>query len=251
MWLHFLTEAIYAFWGLYVKRKIPVIIYAPGRVGSMALHYELRRAGVFSFKVEKMFMSRRGSTKFAKKHILDRREPVKIISIVRDPMEMLITYYFSLFKILPHAKAAADEKDIHELTNIFITECIKNTKRFNNHVRWFETEFEPVLNINIFDHEFNQQKKYILFTKDNKSILIYRLDLADKKKKDIVNEFLDTNISIVRANSRAEKNYADVYTLFKNNLNMPAVLVNEIYNTPYAQHFFSTTELAKMRGRWS
>ena len=92
---HILTEGVYVVGNRYLKRRTPTLIYAPGRVGSMALFRDLREAGVFVFKTEILKHARHGTEDFTKRHIINAKIKVNIITLIRDPVAILCTYSVS------------------------------------------------------------------------------------------------------------------------------------------------------------
>jgi hypothetical protein len=249
---HSLTEGLYAYSGLYIQKRQPIIVLAPGRVGSMSLLSDLRAHDFFAFKVERR-VDGRGSAQFAISHILNQRRDAKIISIVRDPIEMLISYFYSKaargsFK---NALEALENSDIPRLQQIFITKVL-NTERMTRHVHWFENEFHSLTGIDVYAYPFDTTQKCACFSSEPYDVLIFRTDLPDADKAGCVSKFLHTDsFKVSRGNKRETKPLSGTYKLFKDSLVVPTKILDTIYSAPYTQHFFSENEIREQKKRWS
>lgn len=250
---HKVSESWYAASNLYFKKHKPTIIYAPGRVGSMGLIKNLRQAGVFTFKVESLLNEPQGAAKFSKRFIINTKRPVNIITLVRDPLSMMCTYYYSkmIRGWIPGAKEAYDEQDIKKLQEIFI-ESVLNTKRLDSHLYWYENDWERALGFSIFDYQFDKDKQYSTFDHEQYSVLAMRTELPDTEKQTVLEEFLGAKpISITRENIRTKKPGSEGYQEFKETLHVPTDILEKIYSAPYVTHFFTTEEIASLKQTWS
>lgn len=241
-----------AYWNVWVLRKMPVVVYAAGRVGSVSMLNALRRAGVFSFKVE--FFDHRvlTSSKFCKRQVLESNKPAKFIVLVRDPVEVLYSLYFSKLVRghIPKATAAFAAGEVSKLVEFFHTEILE-TDYIPTYLHWFETEFAPHLNFSIFDKPFNPSDKSTQFSEGRFDFLVLRTDLPDTEKEQQVKKFLDIDtFALKRENEKSSSEHATLYTAFKRELKITPDKLDMIYTSPYAQHFFSAEEIAVMRQRW-
>ena len=250
---HKISEGVYAATNLYLKKKKPTIIYAPGRVGSMGLIKNLRDAGVYTFKVESFQNEDRGAVHFCKKNFIDSDKPTNIITLVRDPLAMMCTYYYSkmIRGWIPGAKEAYDKQDVKELQNIFINSCL-NTNRLDSHLYWYEKDWLPSLDFSIFDYPFDTTRQYSSFNHDKYSVLTMRTELADQEKQLALEAFLQTKpINLTRENVRTEKPGSEGYAEFKNTLSVPEEILEKIYSASYLTHFFSSAEIESLKTKWS
>lgn len=228
-------------------------MYAPGRVGSMGLLKNLRQSNTFSFKVESFISENRGATKFCQHKILNSKRPANIITLVRDPMSIMCSYYFSkcIKGWIPGMKEALADKNIPLLQQTFIDEVLLS-ERLDSHLYWFENDFIPSIGYNIFDHPFSTENKYSVIKNELYPTLVMRTDLPDSEKSLAVSDFLDCpKITITRENVRSDRPGSDTYAEFKNSLSVPTDIIEKIYTAPVSTHFFSPTEQDEMRKKWS
>lgn len=249
----FLSTAIYTVKNFWLLRKDPVIVYAPGRVGSMGLIKNLRKAGVFSFKVEFFNGKTSGSTKFVKKYILNSERHANFITLVRDPVDIMASYFFDKCAKgwLQNGKGALQSGDMITLNRLFIDVVLK-TSRLDQHLYWFEEDFFENLGISALNIPFDHSQKIGQVSTDRFRILIIRTELDDTKKSDHINIFLGTNnVTITRYNQGKDKEYATTYKNFKEQLKIPGELIEKIYTAPYVTHFFSEEEIRSLKTKWS
>jgi hypothetical protein len=247
-----ITTATHLYTHAYLFRTEPVLVYAPGRVGSISMIQALQSAGIFSIKVEWLDYKTRGTVRFCKKHIVDERKPAKVITLVRDPVEIVSSLFFSKASRghLPLGHQAIQAYDLAQLQKAFETEML-NSELLPAHLYWYEQEFQPHLGVDVFSHPFDTEKKHGLIADDTYPTLILRTDLPDGDKEQQVKDFLKiSNFSIERLNVKAARNKGDLYREFTSQLTVPKTWLDTIYSSPYAQHFFSQQEITDAKQRY-
>lgn len=228
-----------------VKRETPVIVYSQGRVGSISMIKAIRRAGLLGYKVETFSGENLHSVKFCKRFVVDAGRPAKIVALVRDPIAILISLYFSKLKHLPPVV----DDSIETLQNHFITHMLEDDKYRDQYLRWFITEFEPNLGFSVYDHPFDAEAKYTTIDHPRFPTLILRsAALEDEKKSQLVSDFLGTTVTIKRTNMKTKD---PLYVRFKDEVKLPERYVRDIYDLPYTQHFFTPQERTEMIARWT
>lgn len=242
-----------AYWNVRIMGTMPVIVYAAGRVGSVAMLNALRRAGVFSFKVEFFDHAASASSRFCNRYVLSSRRSVQLIVLVRDPGEVLCSLFFS--KIVrghvPAAASAFKEKDVSMLVEIFQTEVLQRDY-MSTYLHWFETEFAPHLGFSIFEKPFDKGVKCARFREGRFDLLVLRTDVVDAEKEKHVKDFLDIDhFELKRENEKSASAEAALYNAFKDQLTMTPPVLDMVYTSTYAHHFFTDQEITAMRQRWN
>jgi hypothetical protein len=240
-----LYKAIWIYGNYFILRKTPVIIFAPGRVGSMALHKNLRDAGVFVFKVEFYENDPRGSARFITNYIFKKKRPAKIITIIRDPISMMATYFFSKAAKghLPEAHAAWLAGDTHKLNKLFIRDVL-TSDRLDKHLYWYERDFKAATGIDIFAHPFSAEARTGVIDHQTYPTLILRTEMDDRIKAKAITEFLNVpDIIITQENSRTNKDDGKIFEIFKENLSLPQEIIKRIYTSKLCEHFLYSNEL--------
>ncbi len=230
----------------FVYHKKPVIVFAPGHVGSMALHKNLLEQDFFAFKVEFLNSKMEGSTKFVSRYIFRRKKGAKVITIVRDPVAMMVAYYFSKVEAghIPDAKVALDERNIPLLQKIFVREVLE-TKRLDTHLYWYDQDFLLATGINIFEYPFDTVRKTGVIEHATYPTLLLRTEMDDEKKAQAIASFLNVpSFVVTRENTRDQKANSDIYRDFKASLKIPTQILEKIYTAPVSRHFLSPEERA-------
>lgn len=248
-----ILKAITFYCKLYLKKTEPVIIFAPGRVGSMALHKNLSELGIFVFKLEFLNIGNSGAARFAIKHVFKSQRPAKIITIMRDPVTMMISYFFSKAAAghLKEAHTAWKEKDVLQLQQLFIKEVL-TSYRLDSHLYWYERDFVRATNINVFDHAFDTFNKHAIINHPIYPTLMLRTEMDDTIKATQISNFLHIPIfTLTRENTRSEKPDKELYERFKETLTLPTELLDKIYTAKVCTHFFGPEEIQSLRKQWS
>ncbi len=248
-----ISKVIWTCKNYYLSRKTPVVVFAPGRVGSMALHKNLLEAGVFAFKVEFYLKDTRGLSNFIQTFVFKRKQPAIIITIVRDPLTMMATYFFSKASAghLSDAHRAWKNNDVESLQEIFIRDVLQ-TDRLDSHLYWFERDFKSATGINVYAYPFNKTSKFDYISNTTYPILLLRTEMDDTVKASAVSEFLHIKeFAITRENTRSHKEDAELYKAFNASLKIPTDILKKIYTAPVSQHFLTEEEIAAAITKYS
>jgi hypothetical protein len=180
------------------------------------------------------------------KGLIESGLKLKIISLVRDPIARNCSFYFHNLDILLQTEDAHDNVELSRLVGEF-------QNKFNHHgcLNWFDSEFKPVLGVDIYQHPFPHDAGHTRIQTDRYDILVMRSELDDASKKRCVEEFLGIEgLTLAPKNVGSEKPYAAAYRKFLDALELPEAYVNEMLDSKYTRHFFSPDEIAALRARW-
>lgn len=181
------------------------------------------------------------------KHICEKKKPAKIISLVREPIGRNISAYFQNLDAFKRIENAHTRFDIDELINDFL-------KNYHHRVplEWFDKEMKPAIGIDAFSHEFPKDIGYKIIHEQPYDVLIMRHDIEDKRKAEIISDFLHlTNFSIQKKNISSQKKYAGAYYQFLNKVKLPPEYVDELLNSKYTRHFYSTEMIKAFKEKWT
>jgi hypothetical protein len=117
---------------------------------------------------------------------------------------------------------------------------------------WLDAEVKTHFGIDIFQHPFPIERGYTAISHDNVSLLVLRCDLDDRTKAQAIADFIGLDkFEILRSNVASDKNYASPYSMFKQRIKLPPALLDQMYDSKFARHFFSREERELFRKRWS
>jgi hypothetical protein len=244
-----------------------VIVYQMAKVGSSTVTAALRNVGGMNvFQVHLMGHEaierwRVGLRKFPRarfqtgvdiigtllyKGLIEPGRKLKIITLVRDPIARNCSFYFHNLDVLLGTEAAHDNVELPRLVGEF-----RNKFDHRGCLRWFDTDFKPVLGVDIYEHPFPHDKGHARVTGERYDILVMRTDLDDESKKKCVEEFLGIEgLSLAPKNVGSQKPYAATYRKFLDALELPESYVNDMLDSKYTRHFFGPDEIASLRAKW-
>lgn len=260
---------------LYLRGAAPTIVYSKERTGSVALYQSLAAAGhaviathyLDPAKIGEGKLS--GSARWASKHVVQPRRKAKFITLVRNPVEnILSTFARGVFvdKALPDGTPIKSplEQSIDQLIALFQDEYL-GSGAYLRELDWFETEYQRALGIDVFSSPFDKSIGYGRVAHDTFEGLILRTELADDAKAKVVAEFL--GIAPFSMLSRGEATqgkaagapgmsgdnspYRDHYRELKRRATIPEGQWNSIVQSKLATHFFDADELIKARSEQS
>jgi len=247
----------------------PVLVYQMAKVGSSTVTWALRGlGGLHVFQVHLLHpenlrrlraaLRKRGRRLARLQSDMDVRGAVyyrgiiksglrvKVITLVREPIGRNCSFYFQNLDVLWQTAGAHERVEASRLAGEYLD-------RFDHRgvVNWFDSEFKPVLGVDIYEHPFPHDEGHARITTERHDILVIRTDLDDSLKKKCVEEFLGVEgLSLAPRNVGSQKPYAAAYREFLDALELPESYVDEMLDSKYTRHFFSADEIASLRAKW-
>lgn len=251
-----INRALKVFTNLYLYHKTPILIYTPGRVGSTGLYVTLDKSGEFVIHIHTLNEAeirdkdQPGTTVWTYNHVLKAEKPAKVITLVRDPVSLIISDFFNKLKWLAGAKDAYNHLSVDELCELFCTRYFDDG-RHQVKLNWYHEEFNQALGVDVYAHPFDTDKRYGSFSEGIYDVLILRTESDDSVKAKAVSDFLGIPpFNIERVNEASNRDYAQIYRVFKNKIALPEAHLDTIYNSQYATLFFSDEERQSLREKW-
>ncbi len=258
----------------HLLRLTPVLVYSMERSGSVALLNTLENAGVFVIGAHYLDPKKlatqpfSGSARWAATHIIRKRKPAKIISLVRHPIEnMLSTYartdYGSQSDRSLDASPESSRGHSDEVSREFC-EAYLQANRHLHLLEWFTNEFQSALGVNVYDYPFDKQKGFAEFRAGPYDVLILRTELPDSDKAGLVASFAGIEGIEMASRSAPSKvrrrlppgkpghqtEYAEKYKALQESVVFPQSYLDSIVDSQYVQHFFTSEEQSAMRSRF-
>jgi hypothetical protein len=172
---------------------------------------------------------------------------LRVITLVREPVANNISMFFQLLDQYIGTDSDISDYSIDELISIFIENYA--------HARpltWLDAEIKTNFGIDVFQDPFPVDQGYTIITRGRTSLLVLRCELDDRTKAQAIANFLDLDeFEIVRSNVTSEKSYAREYAEFKKRIRIPPTLLDQMYNSKFARHFYSREEIEQLSARWS
>ncbi len=231
-----------------------VLVYQMGKVGSTSLvkslpqamhahslywnnpcsvRNELDLTFVERIKMKLIYFIIRGCIKL-------RRE-VKIISMVRDPLERDISMFF---QDLPYWLVSYQKDNPHfEKTNTkdYLMKVFEEGFDFSYCENWFDTELKKFSGIDIYKYPFEPNKGFTILNKGKFKVLVVNFEMLKEKPDEtelIISEFVNTPCELVSENNSNKKWYSSVYSNFKNEYKAELRKSNKYKNHKIKSHFY-------------
>ena len=247
------------------RKQKPIIIYQMGKVGSTSVYDSIWKTGLPVYHFHKLNV--KAIAKIEQNHIKQGREipkhfkkskkayfkfvnnqtPLFIISAVRDPIARNISAFFQNFQYYIGPDRNIEKQNISYLTEVFL-------EKYNhcNALNWFDNEMKGVFGVDVFDFEFPKDKGYQLIQEKQLSILLFKIEINDAVKEELIKEFLDLKkFKLIKANVGENKEYSNVYKKYKNEVILPESYIDMMLNSKYVKHFYSDLEIQRLRMKWT
>lgn len=171
---------------------------------------------------------------------------LRVITLVRDPVAHNVSLFFQVFDQYVGKTIEQSDYDVEDLIRVFLERYV-----YSRPLTWLDAELKATLGIDVFRHEFPTDSGYSVINSGNVSLLILKSELDDVRKAEAISSFLGLNkFEIVRSNVTGDKSHGRQYEEFKKRIRIPEALLEELYESKYARHFYSEEERAQFRARW-
>jgi len=131
-------------------------------------------------------------------------------------------------------------------------ELLRRFKSYDHDIpaKWFSDEFRDVFGFTIYNQPFDHVHKRLLMSKDNVSLLVLRVEDDEEIKREAIEAFLGTENLSLEADNVGSGKFGPAYQEFKHLFRPDDALLNRIYNSRLAKHFYTPAELENMREKW-
>ncbi len=263
------------------SNKLPLVIYQMGKVGSSTIakslegslsQYAIYQIHVLSREwIEKVHSQYRYASKVHRNPVIEPHllssmylrelidnesyaKPMKVISLVRDPIARNISCFFQAFPIyFPEESEKLkypylDQHDVDRLIDIFINDF----REHETPLRWFDVHIKSVFGIDVYDHPFPWDKGYQIIRSNDIELLLMRMESINQCATDALRGFLDIpGIFIKPDNISSDKKYSFIYDKFRKEIRIPDSMLKKMYSSKYMRHFYSNNEIQGLMEKWS
>jgi hypothetical protein len=233
-----------------VRFSTPILIWTMGKVGTTSIARSLTKAIPQLGTVFAVHFIDDGTYRSQILHekLLQQDRPIKIITLVREPIAKNISSFFQNYRQHTGKPFGEDRLSVPELTDLFL-----RTNFHYNVLNWFDCQIFNYLGIDVYQVPFPRHRGVARFQKDNFDLLILKSELNNTVKARYLASFLDLDrgFKITNHNIGSRKIYGKTYERFKEFVKLPESYIEEMCESRYFQHFYSPTEIARVRDRWS
>ena len=192
---------------------------------------------------------------------LEKGKKWKVVTLIRDPIARNMSDFFENTEML----SAASERE-HILRSIEydfeitvvddnlegLMELFINKFPHDYPARYLDLEVKDIFSVDLYAGDFPTTKGYRVYRGSEADVLLIRLENLDDCFADAFQEFLNIKgLTLVSRNVGSQKEYADIYQMFKDSIHLSESFVDEMYSSRFVQHFYSKVEIAQFKAKWS
>ncbi|MGB3492748.1 MAG: putative capsular polysaccharide synthesis family protein [Elainellaceae cyanobacterium] len=175
----------------------------------------------------------------------------KLITLVRDPIARNVSGFFqNIRSFFPQALYAETEPSY---TQKEIEEVFLNRYGHSLPLTWLDEEITSVFGIDPYGSPFPWQQGYQIYRENRVELLLIRLEnLTPDTAQQAFKELLGLEgLELKQKNVGDRKHYSDAYKRFQAQVQLPQSYLDRMYDSRYAQQFYSPAERQQFRQRWN
>ncbi|HEX5095815.1 MAG TPA: putative capsular polysaccharide synthesis family protein, partial [Acidimicrobiia bacterium] len=182
------------------------------------------------------------ASEFLLRRLPTRDDPWDVVTIVREPVAQAVVAQFP----------AADRTiDLTRTSLEVLTRTFEDQTDFRNPLRWFDREFEPGLDLCVYDYDFDPVQAHGIIETPEVRVLILRSENLDAAPAALAEFFGQLDPVIIRTDNVARHQMrADISRELAGDELLPRSLLDRAYNSRYTKHFYSADEIARFRRTW-
>ncbi|KXF80014.1 putative capsular polysaccharide synthesis family protein [Enterovibrio coralii] len=248
-----------------------VLVYQMGKVGSSSIEASLEQANIPSWHIhtfddnEEFQMYRntsdvacffdwhvRAGYKLAlahRKRILQKRESLKIITLVRDPVATVVSRFFQDLHIqfVAGKKNEAIHGDI-EKTLAHLFDAFDTQIRLEYFTDWFDRELKRQFGVDIYQHVHDPNQGHWTMSQGGRDVLLMKCEAINDSASVLADFLAEPSFTLTTSNDAANKWYSELYRQFK--ATYPFEKLFHLYDAPLYQAVYSESEIQAFKNKW-
>jgi len=185
----------------------------------------------------------------------------KIISLTRDPIARNLSAFFENLEFTPVSESGGYwvKSDYYRISPLKVN--IDNLESLislffdrlyhESPLEFFDRELNKVFGIDVYSSAFPRSEGYKIYVGEKADALVIRLENLNRCAQLAFKEFFNTDrVNLMGSNIGSEKEYATLYSRFKDDIRLPESYINRMYRSKFVQHFYSDTEIKGLRSKW-
>ncbi|HBC3860871.1 putative capsular polysaccharide synthesis family protein [Vibrio parahaemolyticus] len=248
-----------------------VLVYQMGKVGSSSIEHTLEARNIPSYHIHTfddheefhMYHNKKDVSKFfdfknramyrlvlnQRKRILQKREQIKIVTLIRDPIATVFSRFFQdlHLQFIEGKKNDAIHRDM-EVTYKHLEHCFDNYINLNYFADWFDNELKRNFSIDVMRQEIDSTQPFFTFNNDKASVILIKCEQLSSLDKEI-GDFLNVdNFVLKNSNEAKNKWYSNIHQYFKQHYDFSKLFY--MYDLPLYRHIYSQPERETFKTKW-
>lgn len=227
----------------------PIIVFCPGKVGSMTLINSIGAVELWGLHIHNFSFSGKKFCDF-----YDKDSEIKFVCLVREPIARDFSMYFQIFEHRNYYSCAYKNDFLGEISNFMmqIAGMKDDTMILPGPMfQWFDDELKRTTGIDVFHYPFDKEKGYTVIREGNLSLLLIKSEKLNDLESVIADFLQRPNFKLLNANQAEEKPLARLYKQAKDALVLPKEYLAYYYeNNKRMDHFYTDEEKDMFRKKW-
>jgi hypothetical protein len=176
-------------------------------------------------------------------------QPIKIISLVRDPVARNVsTFFYALPQFIPDWK----EKEAQQLLSAGELNAIFESKQhfIRTALNWFDEQIKDAVGLDVYAVPFDKTRGWQVYKQGLIELLVLRMEDLQRTGEDALRKFLNLpHLKMVKVNTGEER---EAYELYRRFLTHPVSqeYLEMTYSAKLARHFYTDKEIGRFVHRW-
>jgi hypothetical protein len=172
-----------------------------------------------------------------------------VIAPTREPGARNLSAYFqNIEHFFPDfsGRRARGTLSTDELIGTFLTKYHQDTP-----LTWFDRELKTHFGIDAYETPFPHERGWLTIRTPRVDVLVVRLEDFRTRLQPALADFLGVErIVTPPANVSEDKDYADLYQQVRSAIRFPPALLDHLYDSRFARHFYTPEEIRGFRAKW-
>ena len=198
--------------------------------------------------------------------------PLSVICPIREPIARDVSAFFYLYyRYMAERNSGYLKVPINDLTNLFLMDSrqeavgdlfqdirkkrpiVSNSYTAEQQfaLNWLDEHLKPQTHIDVYRQPFPIDRKWQIYKRGFTRVLLYRTDLKRSEQTKLISRFLGIKLDEIGPENTAKgKNYAKLYSQFRESAKLPEQYIRRMHDSRFAQHFWSPEELKAAADKW-
>lgn len=231
--------------------KEPLFLHQMGKVASVTIANTLN----LDFNIIHTHTGNAFTQHLERKKIVPSKDrPLKLITILRDPVSRKKSVFFQNLVKSPYSFSFDSRADALSATPQELMErYLSWSNGYSEATTWYDLHFKNQTNIDVYDHPFDVEKGWQIIKTGNVEILILRFEDINRNYLTALNQYVCPTKPYARlrsGNVSSEKWYGERLKAFNKLLTYDPEELDSVYSSRYMLHFYSPDEIASFRKRF-
>lgn len=253
------------------RTQEPVLVFTMAKVGSSSVYHSLKNQSdipcfhIHSLSIEEelraikicqekgVYPGSRSPVFMLHKHVLEKQENYKVISLFRNPIARNLSAFFEAFEIHMGVPAHLFKGSLQDIEAAFYRKLDHTYCK-----DWFDNHLKKGTGVDVYEHAFlpaglagAKSKGYTIIKGNQADILLLKSNLNDTLKSTLVADFCGVkDFTIKNVNITDTKKGATLYAEFKSYIRFPKSYLEDQLESKYMNHFFTKEEKEALYEKW-